>query len=294
MVKVLRNLQVAPLLKYMNERHLIHLRRKAGQIKPWTKDPILQKYRFCQVYRELDTVTIWIREHLREPAEQARIPYAWFLLCMARQINWPETLQEILDEEGLALSVGQYNAKRVRDVMMTRRARGEKVYTGAYMVYAQNNANAKPGWTCEHVLASVWKARERIDTWFTKGGMQSAWSALTPHPGWGGFMAYEVVCDARYMKQYGGHWDPNEWAHAGPGAIRGLNRLLSREVKSKLSQADAVPLMQQLLRSIEPDWGFTPKLELREIEHSLCEMDKYLRVKNGEGRPRSLYPGAAA
>jgi hypothetical protein len=28
---------------------------------------------------------------------------------------------------------------------------------------------------------------------------------------------------------------------------------------------------------------------MREIEHSLCEFDKYMRVKRGEGRPRSKY-----
>lgn len=29
--------------------------------------------------------------------------------------------------------------------------------------------------------------------------------------------------------------------------------------------------------------------ELREIEHSLCEFDKYERVRRGEGRPRQLF-----
>ena len=31
--------------------------------------------------------------------------------------------------------------------------------------------------------------------------------------------------------------------------------------------------------------------ELREVEHSLCEMDKYQRVMRGEGRPKSRYNG---
>ena len=35
--------------------------------------------------------------------------------------------------------------------------------------------------------------------------------------------------------------------------------------------------------------SFVPVLEMREIEHSLCEFDKYQRVKNGEGKPRSIY-----
>jgi hypothetical protein len=28
---------------------------------------------------------------------------------------------------------------------------------------------------------------------------------------------------------------------------------------------------------------------MRGIEHSLCELDKYRRVKNGEGKPRAKY-----
>ena len=35
--------------------------------------------------------------------------------------------------------------------------------------------------------------------------------------------------------------------------------------------------------------SFVPTLEMREIEHSLCEFDKYQRVKHGEGKPRSIY-----
>jgi bacterioferritin (cytochrome b1) len=33
------------------------------------------------------------------------------------------------------------------------------------------------------------------------------------------------------------------------------------------------------------EWPF----EMREIEHSLCEYDKYLRVMKKEGRPRSTF-----
>ena len=32
-----------------------------------------------------------------------------------------------------------------------------------------------------------------------------------------------------------------------------------------------------------------PNLEMREIEHSLCEFDKYERTRLGEGRPRAKY-----
>jgi hypothetical protein len=32
-----------------------------------------------------------------------------------------------------------------------------------------------------------------------------------------------------------------------------------------------------------------PQLEMREIEHTLCEFDKHQRVMLGQGKPRSLY-----
>ena len=34
-----------------------------------------------------------------------------------------------------------------------------------------------------------------------------------------------------------------------------------------------------------------PPFELREIEHSLCEFDKYERIRLGQGRPKQKYKG---
>jgi hypothetical protein len=40
------------------------------------------------------------------------------------------------------------------------------------------------------------------------------------------------------------------------------------------------------LRPVHEQW---PAWEMREVEHSLCEFDKYERVRRGEGRPRGVY-----
>ena len=55
---------------FIKERHDIYLKRKAGQPGPWTADPILAGGRFCNVFRELDTVTIWIEENIRKPKNE--------------------------------------------------------------------------------------------------------------------------------------------------------------------------------------------------------------------------------
>jgi hypothetical protein len=73
-----------------------------------------------------------------------------------------------------------------------------------------------------------------------------------------------------------------------------LHRLHGRPYKKALGQEQACVEMRELLalsRTSLPD--FVPQLELREIEHSLCETDKWLRVAAGQGRLRSKYEVAA-
>ena len=36
---------------WIHECHMIWVKRKLGRPKPWTRDPILQQYRFCNVFR---------------------------------------------------------------------------------------------------------------------------------------------------------------------------------------------------------------------------------------------------
>ena len=277
----------------MRERHDIYVLKSEGAPKPWTRDPILQRYRFCNVYRELDTVTIWVRENIREPYYDH--PHLWFMLAMARQINLPETLQEIMD--GKAWPVKKYEPEKVRKIMLARQTRGEKLYTGAYMLNAHgtkpDDPKDKAFFTTKLVLDSVWHVREKIAVEFLCG-MERAWASLLPYHGWGPFTAYEVVCDARHTR-YGRLWswqqDAVTWANAGPGAKRGLNRLRGRDPRPVLDAQVALKEMREYYKAISTRWPYDPPLEMREIEHCLCEFDKYERVRLGEGRPRSLYPG---
>jgi hypothetical protein len=285
-------------ISFMLERHNIYLRRADGALPPFTDDPVLQKYRFCNVYRELDAVTVWIRKNIREPFSEH--PNLWYMLCMARQINYPETLAELMADPVAwprHTNLGSWCPERARKIMNARKSLGKQVYTGAYML----NTVAKKGscppdkpWVTMHlVMGSLLRLVVEIENSLCHS-MRQTHEALSKGRGWGGFMAYEAVCDIRHTR-YGKNWrDVNKFAHAGPGALRGLNRVAGLGLRNKLLKpVQALYKMIELLgicRSRWPplskDW---PRLELREIEHSLCEFDKWERVNNGEGRPRSLY-----
>ena len=154
-------LNAQPFWDFITERHRIYLKKAAGAPDPWTDDEILRTYSFCNVFRELDKVTVWVREKWREP--YANNPQLWIAMCLARQVNWPDTLEEVGFPEKT------YDAKAVRAALEARKARGEKVYTGAYMISAPSGefaGMAKPEYTAHVVVGALWDARHEFEAMF--------------------------------------------------------------------------------------------------------------------------------
>lgn len=285
-----------PLYNWMHERQMIWQRRFVDKAPwPWTRDEILQTYRFCNVYRELDTVTQWVDKHIRRPYAQHK--NLWFMLAVARQINWPETLAEIMYHK--AWPEHDFDPRAMRRVMLRRQERGEKLYTGAYILNGQLGSRYKKGmddkayYTCHVVLKSAWDNRARILAAINTNSMQTAWEVLNESFGWGPFTSYEVVTDLRYTRYLRTAKDRLTWANPGPGAKRGLDRLARRKKADRPSVETMIEEMRQLHLVIAPLWAKAfrqlPPLEMREIEHSLCELDKYERVRKGQGRPKAKY-----
>jgi 5-hmdU DNA kinase-like protein len=123
------------------------------------------------------------------------------------------------------------------------------------------------------------------------------------------FHSYEMVTDLRWTFVLGKAPDVNVWCNPGPGARRGMNRVLGRDKKAPWNGGtpELLEAMQLLLDESEKQWyefaheqrAQFPKIktpmewEMRDIEHTLCEFDKYERTRAGEGRPRGRYKGYA-
>tara|TARA_R100001377_G_scaffold83696_1_gene65685 strand:+ start:526 stop:1356 length:831 start_codon:yes stop_codon:yes gene_type:complete len=263
---------------YINERHNIYRKRQEGEKFPWTKDEILQTYSFCNVFRELDKVTIWLRENWKEPyVDHPNLPFA---MAMARQINWPETLEELGFPE-------HWNPERLKAIMQGRMNRKEKVYTGAYMLTG-TLGGTKVEQTIDKILTPLYENPPTI----YKNSLEKTWAEYLPYAGFSGFMAYEVVTDLRHSKYLENADDIMTWANAGPGAKRGLNRIYGRPLDQTIKGFQLTEEMELLLNFSDQEGileKYVPNLEMREIEHCLCEFDKYERVRLGQGRPRSKY-----
>lgn len=282
----------APLRHWVAAREQIRIRKDAGLPPPWTDDPILATYRFCNVRREDDRGTVWIRDNIRKPF--AGHPMLWLMLCIARQINWPATLAELLSVGAWPRAEG-FHPAAITEALNHRRGRGEKIYTGAYMISAPSTKGAdKQAYIAETVIGALWERREAFATWFARSPtLQVSHERITRSNGWGAFMAYQAVVDMRFTAILDKAADIETWAAAGPGTIRGLNRLHGRAVDFALSQGQALAEMRGIYPMIRCDTGIA--MDFSDVPNILCETDKYLRVKLGEGKPRALYvPGRGA
>jgi len=267
----LNNNAVEDLRYWMSERERIRVQKEAGEPKPWTHDPILQQFKFCNVSREHDRVTRWFALNWRQPKywqEKNFVP----AIILGRTINWPDTLEEL----GFPIL---WSKERVFECLESRKARGVKVYTGAYMVSQYGSRSPK------NILVT-----DNANEYFTRPPhihytLEDTFNTLVEYNGVGSFMAGQVLADLKRTSILRDAPDWYTWASLGPGSSRGLNRLYDRPINFQPSQEDGLEEMRELASQLKTN------LCLQDIQNCLCEFDKYMRTKLGQGVPRGRYDG---
>jgi hypothetical protein len=272
---------------YARERYNIKLRKENPKDNPpWTTDPVLQTYRFCNVFREDDRTTQWFAYHIRWPQSD----YASVVLSTVifRWFNRIETGQALLENNLLT----DWNPKRAKKALRPL----SPLVTGAYMIKTPAKLSKLDGliWC----INNVWRERDSIQEELEAAEtLEWAHSRLMQFPYLGSFMAYEIVTDLRHTAALEDATDILTWASAGPGAARGLGRVLCGDPDeysygSRAHQEVMLMAMNHILtvsRRVKHWPMHWPRWEMREVEHTLCEFDKYERARLGEGRPKQRY-----
>lgn len=264
---------------FAKERYNIYLVRQQGQKKPWTEDKVLQRYYFCNIFREDDKTTIWVKEHIRDP--YATDPDLVFMIAAARLINRIESLTWVYD---LFKDVHDHNFWTIfrRQLEMCH-----PIVTGAYMIRTPTGMSKLDG-VIEVLKPIRIKGAQMIKFAQT---LEEAHRILMRFEFIGGFMAYEILSDLRHCPPLNEAEDIHTWAHPGPGCTRGMRHLIENGQLVRLTTKDKMSVMQSLLRRSRSQWPEKwPLWEMREVEHTLCEYDKYIRGQNGEPLKR-LYHG---
>ncbi len=310
---------------YARARHEVHIRREVlGEPRPWTTDPVLQTNRFTNVYRELDRTTVWLRRRVRTPlleggghrgSELAR--RLLLATVVFRAFTRVETGESMFTQGLLSFCEAQTpfdhffdtgDVSELRHAILLASPKGPWV-TGAYMIRSPTGMTKLDG-VLDNLRRFYYETNWRV--WSASmiecggtGSMRAVTEWLATAPGHGPFLAYEVVCDLRYTPLLENAKDRMTWANVGPGALRGLARVFGRRNDKPRKPRHALRVVvpddqaQREMRSLlelsrDPAyWPYQsdyPEWEMREVEHTLCEFDKYMRAKTeGQGRMKRKF-----
>lgn len=294
---------MARLCYWIRERHHIYLHKQQGKPKPWTNDEILQSYFFTNPYRENDKTTVWFRQNVREPLRNeskvlaATIIFRWFNKVETGKALFKYTPTDSVGERRATLDTSllcSWDSRKAKRLL----SKLEKPFTGAFMIPARPGSN-KIEHVCECIdlVVGCPSDEKSLLQGIKNSTLEHAHSQLVQYPYLGGFMAYEVVTDLRHTHILENASDIMTWANPGPGCARGLWRLRGKSFQGVPAAHGCKPpdgwleQMRALLPRVNRRIRGCPKFEMRDLEHSLCEFDKYSRVLLGEGRAKRRYQG---
>lgn len=259
-------MNIKPLIAFIKAREVIRARRERGLKAPWTLDPILQQFHFCNINREDDRVTKWIAANVRKPYGELATSILVTQLLTARIFNDPETL-------ALILPVKLHRISDINQLLHQRLSSGKTIFRGAYMI----TTHGQPGSVHEYhlrLLATVMGL-----TWGYCNRLQTIAEQLVQVKGLGDFLVNQVCADLRYCRGGREHWkDWGTFVWGGAGTKRGMNRVLGAPVDAPFSRevlTSRVLLLQRQLYLLLPCFR-----DPNNVANALCEYDKYSRVQD--------------
>lgn len=271
--KLVTKMQNLPTLLYwMDEREQIRIRKEAGMTKPWSNDSVFQTTYFCNVRREDDKVTRFIRRMYS--------PYVSHSLfepniILSRFLNWPDTLDALGYQD-------EWDPIYVKSVLNERKLLG-KVWGNAYVVTTHGIPMDKIDYLCDRVMTSI---EHDLDVYTTYPSCEIAAENLQNVEGISTFMAGQVVADLKNTPGHSLQNAPDWWTFAlpGPGSRRGMDWLFGEKVPQNQWLKNLLEL-----QAIAYNEGW--HLCAQDLQNCLCEFDKYMRVKNATGRSKRSYAG---
>lgn len=271
----------------LNERERVRLRKEAGSPFPWTDDPILRQFKFTNVNRTHDRTTREFKKiydvHGRScRPEQALIncaTYRYFgTIEMAQALGWQR----------------RYDPEHVTRRAKWRWEMGQKVFTSAYIVTSGGRPGSKIEYVARCVLAEVATHASQLAALAEETrSWQLVAASLNQRQGFADFMTKEVLLDTFFCPAFwpDGCIDRDSWTPIGPGARRGLNRVMDRPVRQRVPMVQMLEEIQTLRSKQARYWKYVDQhtLSMHDVQFQLCEFDKYERARLGEGRPKALY-----
>lgn len=265
---------------FASERHQILERRLAGQPAPWTDDPILQRYKFCNAFRAADRVSQYMIRDVCYHTEGCSPEDRLFQIVAFRLFSKIETWQAVKDLLGHSPTITDLIDGSFTKALEHVNEINGGLYTNAFILCA-TNAYGQPRKYLTHVelLRDMFVNHRLAEQLLEASSLQEVYTLLHAFPLMGDFMSYQIAIDLNYSSLI--NFSENSFTQPGPGALRGIKKVF--ESLGDYSPAEAVLWMveqqdKEFARlGLPPAKLFGRPLQAIDCQNLFCETDKYCR-----------------
>lgn len=282
-------------LDFVEERHQVWERRRAGATGPWTDDPILRTRKFTNVFRVLDYGSQYVLTDLidpdLEPEDQlARLflyrhtgrVEAWQYLDVMSGLPTRGNLDDVFETWREYRGTGTVRLKNNKPYAergnraggFQKTEYGKPVFTSAYLVFPQSQVRGTD--KLESIIdltrrlgeAGVWSE------FVAAQNQQDRFNALRSNKGVADFMSMQILTDWGYTPHCG-EFRENDFVVAGPGARKGATAL-------GLPAPEAIQwAWANMPESIQLERGDGPRAvpSYMDAQNCLCEFSKLVRYR---------------
>lgn len=282
------------------------------QPMPWTDDKILQENKFTNCIRDLDKGTIrYIREILSkmdEPCDD--------IVKRTKEVMLNTQIYRLFLKWETWLKIGfiyldtwdeQWETAKANLREMKRK--GETIWHAAYFVNDLKSANPDKEASHDKVENAICLCElfhEYIDDTYdyvTTHDMKDCLDYLNHFPAISNFTIYEWMCDwgmsYKHVQNPVVSWTDDSYVNVGPGNKRGLDFIF--ETSGGMDHYEYNFYLRASWKHYMKRYGFYDKfisqlpewmngdLNMRVIEHSACEVSKYLGVYYGIGKCKGKF-----
>lgn len=284
------------LCRFIYDRYMVHLKKDVQKLPPhWTKNKIIQKYRFTNVRREHDKETKWLIKNvctntiLSEENKLANI-------MLFRFINKSDICKYFIP-----IDFCNFDFEKLQKIVDNLE---DKKFTNAYHTsglkfFVNRVFNKKYDLIFEMILYVKYiHSTSKLKDFLNARNAKVAYEELTKIGGIGSFLAYQIFVDWTYCPE--SLWSENEFVVAGPGCKRGLDLIF--EEKDNMTYEESIFWLrdnwENLCATYNIAWNWSAFTDLDQeervmnvmsLENCMCEISKYVKVYNNAGHPRNKY-----
>lgn len=273
--------------RFAAERQDIFFRRVRGERPPWSRSPVLSRYKFTNAYRASDRVSQYLIRHVIYRADLPKsLPEVFFRILLFKLFNRIGTWQ-LLERSFGQITFEDYSFAHYDEVLTQEIKNGRRIYSAAYIMPPGRREFGRTAKHQNHLFLLQRMMDERLPERLAQTRtMQGGFEQLRAYPTIGDFLAYQFITDINYSEIT--DFSEMEFVVAGPGARDGLRKCFVDA--GGLNDPELIRLVADLqekeFERLELDyqtlWG--RRLQLIDCQNLFCEIDKYSRV---------VYPGIA-